>query len=964
MTKEEFIAAISPMAEQVAQQTGLTPQTIMAQTAEETGWGQHMVGNNLFNIKGTDIPNVTTTENIPGEGNVKTLASFAGYENPQKSFDAYGKLMSVDPRYAGVIGAGDTNAQINALGQSGYATDPAYGRKVQSVADAIAKMNIAPPEAKEDYSINTPKGVISSDSSSEPSSGIGAASEGHGGNNQNRDTSGDRTIYSAPIGPGLTDKIDSGEGGGEGGGGEGGGGGEKRGGRIHPHHYADGGFTPFHMQYGLPSGSDIEQRAQDYAGSGAGVLGPQLEALAAKGVLPSAKGGRIHKEIGGGAGTYGDSSNVSLPLNSKNWTDDQIEAASQKDYFNRLHNYNSPPGETAIGRGISSVINWKKPDIDQIRQSYKNMRNMDQPPTVIPKNADLSENEKISLEAMKTNPPPSVFATLTPAQYEAQQKSFNDQKRKLEAGDNVTPETGGGSGDYMSKLTQPVVPTIKRSTMPNRPDEGGGTLGVYRTDPDSFFVDETNQTPQKPSKNTQVAQAAPKTMNDANQEVVSGNVAPGIKQWYNAPPPIDMRQMAALNFGANLLAGGDFGSNLARAGHDYANTMLAQQDQQRATMMNEAQSARERALTGQSEAETAAKSLIDYGLDKAVVSGSGKGGSPIGIQVLPPLGQGEGFTVGAGTTAADGQNAQPGQTNFGNFNASVGRNAYNGQTYGLETNDSPNQQQMHDEIVKQGTIAARTLMPVDHAEAVKNQATMNAEIRELDKITGQSNAQMTANNEITKAIHGFDQNGSRSSGAAGMTKAEALNKLDAVGRTLFGTDFGFSKLNSDNDILNKMRNVAANAGSESKAARWIEAMASTLPNMGLNPDANKTLVSNMYVDNFRKRNMTEFAKTYAVASRGQGTDIETAFNTIKGNEPQKYTDLQNGIVKLLGAHQLQIDPQTGKTTNKWLMDPRTQHFETPVSMYLEGHMTKDEFNAAAYKITGIKNMAAVFGGGR
>ena len=158
-----------------------------------------------------------------------------------------------------------------------------------------------------------------------PSQAPGAVEAGRGDNLQSRDTSGDRAnIYSAPIGPGL---ISQGETlnaasrdteGGEGGGGE------KRGGRIHKAAAGSVGYTPFHMQYGLPTEQDIKTEAQDFAGSGAGVLGPQLQALAAKGVLGSNVGGRIHKQdagsVTGGAEPtfqYGDERDAFGPISDE-----------------------------------------------------------------------------------------------------------------------------------------------------------------------------------------------------------------------------------------------------------------------------------------------------------------------------------------------------------------------------------------------------------------------------------------------------------------------------------------------------------------------------------------------------------------------------------------------------------------------------------------------------------------------
>jgi len=73
---------------------------------------------------------------------------------------------------------------------------------------------------------------------------------------------------------------------------------EKRGGRVDK--ARGGGFEPITMQYGLPTEDLLQQAAQSFAGSGAGTLPVTATALAAKGVLPSKRGGRIHAADGAG----------------------------------------------------------------------------------------------------------------------------------------------------------------------------------------------------------------------------------------------------------------------------------------------------------------------------------------------------------------------------------------------------------------------------------------------------------------------------------------------------------------------------------------------------------------------------------------------------------------------------------------------------------------------------------------
>ena len=605
MTKEQFIAAISPMAEQVAQQTGLTPQTIMAQTAEETGWGQHMVGNNLFNIKGTDIPNVTTTENIPGEGNVKTLASFAAYENPQKAFDAYGKLMSTNPRYAGVIGATDTNAQIDALGKSRYATDSDYGQNVKSFADAIAKMNIAPPEAKEDYSINTPKGVISSDSSSEPSSGIGAANEGHGGGGGGLD----RTV-SAPDnssnesgsslgergnGPSVKDSSEGDHVAGvkeesqaehD----------EKRGGRIHK--YAAGGYAPISMQYGLPTQEDLAQKYSDFAGTGVGQLSAQELAMAAKGILPAAaKGGRIgYANLPDGSGAVKSDDDYDLAGNPD--LNERDPAADQAEYEEKMNEIIQSGGAPTYGgpmRRRSPVV----PGSTQAAIADYTKRVVNPP------------EEQAAIELMKK---PAKDAPVVP--------DYPDAVR-------------------MGATPAPAVEPVTRATE-TQPSKG---YDLSKLDLSSTDTEVPAPAPTTRNRGVEVAQDMTRTRSDAPQ--------PGFG--YVAPNPADMRNFYGLTYGLSLLSG----SSIASAGDTYAKNILAQQAEQRAQMEAQGKTAQSYGTAQQSQALA---KLTDTQRAKAAFEGTIAGTKAFGLDangnptytLMRPLRVGETMTADGQIIGGDG----------------------------------------------------------------------------------------------------------------------------------------------------------------------------------------------------------------------------------------------------------------------------------------------------------------------
>uniref|UniRef100_UPI00259862AC flagellar assembly peptidoglycan hydrolase FlgJ n=1 Tax=uncultured Idiomarina sp. TaxID=352961 RepID=UPI00259862AC len=142
---QSFIAALKPHAEKVAKEAGPDPDVLMAQAALETGWGKRLVpgrhggsSNNLFNIKADtrwdgDKSHVSTLE-FDGEVARKERAAFRSYANVEQSLQDYVDFMKEHPRYQQALKVADDPEQYTqALQDAGYATDPQYARKIQSV---------------------------------------------------------------------------------------------------------------------------------------------------------------------------------------------------------------------------------------------------------------------------------------------------------------------------------------------------------------------------------------------------------------------------------------------------------------------------------------------------------------------------------------------------------------------------------------------------------------------------------------------------------------------------------------------------------------------------------------------------------------------------------------------------------------------------------------------------------------
>lgn len=137
--KETFIQSLLPAAIQESQRTGVDPRIIVAQAAQETGWGRSAPGNNYFGIKShgqSGGQTLATNEVIDGK-TVRINDSFRQFSSPADSVRGYGDFLLQNPRYKPLREAQGLDAQLGALQASGYATDPNYSSSVGAIARSI-----------------------------------------------------------------------------------------------------------------------------------------------------------------------------------------------------------------------------------------------------------------------------------------------------------------------------------------------------------------------------------------------------------------------------------------------------------------------------------------------------------------------------------------------------------------------------------------------------------------------------------------------------------------------------------------------------------------------------------------------------------------------------------------------------------------------------------------------------------
>ena len=137
---QEFVDGLLPLAEKMGAELGVDPKVLLAQAALETGWGRHIIdgSNNLFNIKADsrwsgDRVSVSTLEYRDGVAG-KEVAAFRSYGSYAESFRDYVDFLRGNPRYQQALqNTGNPSAYVRELQAAGYATDPNYAAKIESI---------------------------------------------------------------------------------------------------------------------------------------------------------------------------------------------------------------------------------------------------------------------------------------------------------------------------------------------------------------------------------------------------------------------------------------------------------------------------------------------------------------------------------------------------------------------------------------------------------------------------------------------------------------------------------------------------------------------------------------------------------------------------------------------------------------------------------------------------------------
>lgn len=147
--QQNFVHALLPKAQAVADRSGIDAKILIAQAALETGWGKHVIKHpngsssyNLFNIKADENwAGKTVTKDVTEYRDgvpMKQRARFRAYDSFTESFQDYLHLVQSNDRYAKAMDHRSAPQDyIRQLHRAGYATDPLYSAKVNQVYQQV-----------------------------------------------------------------------------------------------------------------------------------------------------------------------------------------------------------------------------------------------------------------------------------------------------------------------------------------------------------------------------------------------------------------------------------------------------------------------------------------------------------------------------------------------------------------------------------------------------------------------------------------------------------------------------------------------------------------------------------------------------------------------------------------------------------------------------------------------------------
>ncbi len=116
---------------------GTPASVLIAQSALETGWGQHVKDGSYFGVKtGSRYQGKSTnfaTHEVEGGRLVGCNDNFRAYDSFAEAADGYGQFLTTNPLFSGAFAFKDDPYKFLSVIAKHYATKPDYEQQVRSI---------------------------------------------------------------------------------------------------------------------------------------------------------------------------------------------------------------------------------------------------------------------------------------------------------------------------------------------------------------------------------------------------------------------------------------------------------------------------------------------------------------------------------------------------------------------------------------------------------------------------------------------------------------------------------------------------------------------------------------------------------------------------------------------------------------------------------------------------------------
>ena len=704
---------------------------------------------------------------------------------------------------------------------------------------------------------------------------------------------------------------------------------EKRGGRIHK--AAAGGIAPISMQYGLQTEEDLQNLAEDIAGSGQGGFSAQAQALASKGLIPSSgskRGGRIHKDGGGliSPNLSGFGGGSSTPQSDFNY----ISAGNDD-----LNDEVSMPNTDSKGRKLDKfgnpipTVSVIPADASYIDQNGKAVIKED---TGGPKTIDMQGGASSVIDNASKIAKQIALGGADASNYSNEQKPA-----AVFAGEYITVPDYDAMGNVTGSHREPVGAIGSGRGAVEKPGERAAAITPTpkKTEvviPDYAKTDE-GPAPAPVSGPVQVAENInPNVMSDVPRQKYVSALGPT----YQAEAPSDPRDMANLKFWATIAGTpGGIGYGLMAAGNAYANELTDQKDRQRQMMEAQARALQSTAGATSSFA-TASKTGSEEEL--ARIKFDPMGGDPYYLTGDPTNPQIKRIHIDKAPIAGAGTAAS---TVAGNIpqNKPISPISISDQ---LEADADPVlnkyatkiRSEVGDSAIWNPEIATglRKKFSDDQADASSAAKAANASLgdaktmaKALVKVQGGGWGNQGALGEFTNGIKNYVNSTAQTFGvnAPGYTSNDTVSAMQELDK-----------------IRRFMANQQVGTITHQAAEKSVSATQDALPNIAQQPEAANTVFAGVMRQNVLARDYQRTVNAYRGKTNGTADNVQQAF--AEAYSPQRYNEEQNIVQDLMDPRLVWTDPKSGNRVNL-------------VTQLMDGKISPNVFDKAVSEMYGKDN---------